>query len=243
MKKIILTLVSLLLLSSCANQASVLTKLNEEIEAIASSFFRLEASNHKKYYSYYIEPTMSIKESTASSSLIVSGGTQIVMNLNISAVITERYYDLNPKSIERRINQTNLISEIEGAYVDKFSQSWDYRLSVYQVNDFYIVYLRTPFVDLYANVFESDLVKVASQMMIISKSISIDEEKIVSNYSNRNEIDYIKEHLELFEIIVPENGRIEEILTGGKDPGIIEPTPTPEVESEGDSPEIDPNID
>ena len=240
MKKIIFILIAALLLSGC-NSQNTLNKLDQEINTIASSYFRIEASNHKKYYNYYIEPTMRVKESTQASSMLISDSNEIIMNLNIATVVANKYYNLSPQGLEERIVQDNLIKEISGEYVDKNQNKLNYRLRVYEVDDFYIAYLKTPYADLYANVYLGDLIKVSSQMLIIAKSLSINEEKIISENSNRSEIDYIKEQIELFEIVVPENGRIEEILQGANS-GLLEPTPTPEI-TEGEDPELNPEVD
>ena len=49
-------------------------------------------------------------------------------------------------------------------------------------------------------------------MLIIAYSVEIDEKAVIDKYSAKDVIDYTKEQVNLFEIIVPKDGRLEELI-------------------------------
>ncbi len=58
----------------------------------------------------------------------------------------------------------------------------------------------------------AEIMTVAGEMLKIARTISIKEEEIISHYSSKEVIEYEREQLQLFEVMIPENGRIDEML-------------------------------
>ena len=75
-------------------------------------------------------------------------------------------------------------------------------------------YAKTDLLEFYAISGELQALQVAETMMRIARTVKVDREAVVSTYSARQEIDYERKRLELFQNVVPENGVIDELFEG-----------------------------
>ncbi|MFI3284544.1 MAG: hypothetical protein R3Y57_05625 [Erysipelotrichaceae bacterium] len=213
MKKLGLFVALVSLLTGCASNN--IDQLETKIQEIASSVYTIEVSNYKEYYDYYVNPGLKVVDSTKLSSLIQAGDNYIVLNINVSNVVNEEYYNEVNIGLKPVSSLENVVTYFDGQFLNIDDEMIDYKLVVYLIDGTYMVYLNTTYVDLYSILPQSDITLTACEMMIMAKSVQIEYETIASDYSNINQIDYVKEQIKLFEVVVPESGRIEEILLEG----------------------------
>ena len=210
MKKII-TLLCLLLLVGCAeNPSNLEDRLAVSVEAIALAPISDLADNNKPLYSYYIEPSVGRRTSTQTGNVFLYNGTEFVMNLNIASVINARFYidELN----HTKSNLKAMITQ-DGIYFDHNDLQFSYFLSIYALdNGKYFIDLDLAYVNFYAYAEYANIEDLVIMMFKIGKTVDIKADKIIMNYSSKPSMEYVKEKLELFEIIIPDSGRIEELM-------------------------------
>lgn len=241
MKKIILLLI-LLLLTGCAssNISANLDNLFSSIDNISNH----STNNILKYYSYYLPSDMGEKEVTSDSITLIYGESTIVMNLNIADIINERYYSDVKLADDGFYNETNLVYENTGTYTLKDETVKEYLYKLYDYNEYYALYLKTSDNVFYGNVAKGEVKEVTRHLLIIAKSISIESDLIVSDYSSKDIIDYQKKQLDLFNTQKPASGSLSEMLTDEATVGNQTDEPTDETTSdETNNEQVDENVD
>lgn len=176
-----------------------------EVEAVSPG-------NRKGFYSYYIEPSVGRIDSNISSNIFEKGNVKFVMNLNVSNIINSKYYS-DAMIDSNTVTKKDLLFSINGKYVDYLGKEYDYNCDVYQFDNLYYLSFISKYMNFYTVGSQTDLITVAQEMLKISKTIEVSEDEIISHYSSKETIEYKKEALQLFEVIVPENGRVDEMLS------------------------------
>lgn len=210
MKKFVLILITSFLLSGCTYQTSfnVQDALNEEI-ASAEAAAVFSPNMNKEYYSYYLYPYVGRHKSTQTANVLNYHGTQFVMNLNISSLINQEYYQ-DAASEEYAIG--NLIASSNGEYIDYWSDTHTYQADIYEQNDYYIVVFTTDTVEFYAVTGPIMATKLSGIMLKMARSVKTDQAAVITAYSYSKTVDYQNEKIELFKSVSPESGRIEELF-------------------------------
>lgn len=203
MRKFGLALLCLFMMSACS--------VNRDVDAIIKSSLSrpLPAGvNHTKtYMKYYLSPEFGIKASTDISTLIRVEDTEIMMNLNVSEIVANRYY--NDKERRLRVNDTlENVTRKEGSYLDANDVQRAFNLSVIALEGSQALVLENGLVDLIAIVNDSNINYVLDAMIVIMRSVEVNEDSIVANYSNKEIIEYNTIHEDFFEQTVPEAGSL-----------------------------------
>lgn len=201
-----------LLLAGCTIQSNVDLQ-NEITEAIAtSSTYTIHTPNiSKSFYSYYLPAYIGRMQSTSSGNILNDRGRQFVMNLNVSSIINSNYYTEATSSLNAN-SLSDPIANIQGEYTDMNEISHSYYLSVYKVDYQYLLELRSDTVEFYSISDALSTIQLAQDMYEIARSIDVDTNEVLATYSNKDTIDYKSEKIELFEQLVPESGRVEELF-------------------------------
>ncbi|MEG0404001.1 hypothetical protein [Anaerorhabdus sp.] len=211
MKRICLILVVFLLFGCTQSTQSFQERIQEEFDFVNTQT-TVEGNNRKEFYSYYIEPSIGKFSSNPSNNIFSKDGVQFVMNLNVSKIISQKYYTdaLNSQDV---VNTENLLFQITGQYDDFDLNSYDYICDVYQYDNLYVLLLETQFMNFYTVGNENEVISAAGEMLKIARTIEVHSDKIISAYSSKEAIQYKKEALNLFEVAVPENGRVDEMIS------------------------------
>lgn len=237
MKKLLLLLCLLSLCGCSVKNHDVADHLGERLEALAKAPIEDLADNNKPLYRYYIEPSVGRRTSTETSNVFVYNGREFLMNLDIAAVINNRFY--KEAAFEKRLDRSAMIAQ-EGTYVDYNDLEFRYLLEVYDYEDLYFIVLDMAYVNFYACCEYAEIEDLVLMMMKIGKTVEVNAEQVVAAYSSKQTTEYVKEKLDLFEVVIPDSGRIEELL------GIsLEDTEETDEAQEGteEYPEDDSNID
>lgn len=209
MKKIIL-LILLICLSACSNNINFETELKKAVEEeVALKAF--SPDNSKTYFRYYTEPDVGNVYSDQTSNVFLYNDTKFIMNLNVSSIINNKYYN-NEIVKDIQLNDEFKLFDFNGEYVDYKNNTYPYKVDVYKVNDTYYIKLNSQYVSFYANGNEINIINVSRKMIRIAKSINIYEDEVLANFSSKETIEYTKETIQLFDVIVPVNGKIQDII-------------------------------
>lgn len=204
LRKLAALLLSLLVLAGCQAEA-----VNFEASLKQSLSRPLAAStNHNKpYFKYYLPPNVGVKASTQQGSLLDLDGVKMMLNLKVSQVVIGQYDD-KKESIKKPEDDRLVFSDF-GAYIDKNEEEWQYTINVYQFKDNqYAIILENEYLELVSLASEENYEFILEHMMVILKSVEVEEEKIFAAYSNKEIIEDKAIHEDFFEHVIPEDGSL-----------------------------------
>lgn len=212
MKRILILLLICLCLSGCASVNSA--TLKEDVEKTLSNFNNinsLHANNTLTYFSYYLPSDMQEIECNDNYSLVGYNDAKIIVNLNIASIISSKYFKYSQND-DGFFNNEHLFLTKSDNYSNIFGQNKEYKISIYNYEKEFIVYLVNSDAVLYGYCDEYDLVELVRHMIVISKSIDVDRNRVIDNYSSKDIVNYQKEPLNLFNVIIPTEGTLEELV-------------------------------
>ena len=210
MKRLIYTLLGLLVLTSsgCARKVPFADQLDTTIAKTLA--VTIPFTNHRKpTISYYVPTNVGVLEQQETSSVFVLGESEFLFTLNITNIING-----NEQPSDRGIDTSTAIYTNDGVYSDVSGTDHSYTLSILDMGGAYYVLLDTPKISFYGltNAIECDTVVEA--MIRILKSAEIQDDTIIATYDREEAAKSEKIELDLFDEIIPENGRLEEIVAG-----------------------------
>ncbi len=211
MKKLLCLILSAFLLSSCTVKTTI--DLQSEIESslASASEAKIFASNiNKPLYSYYLPPSIGRNKSTQNSSVLNDRGRKFIMNLNVASIIQEKYYSETDETQTNDFQDT--IVKCVGEYIDVDEETHAYEVSIYEMNGYYVTVFHSDVVEFYSVLDALSTCDIVKDMLRIARSMRVDTDAVIQAYSNKKTVDYKSEKIELFEQIVPESGRIEELF-------------------------------
>ena len=223
MKKIVVGIVLVLLLTGCSkvserfvvNQASI--ALDDAIVSAISTHTNID----KGFISYYLEPFIGRRDGNASNSVFIIDGEEVVLNVDVPSIITAKYYasDLSGEGGFRTGDSfPNLVLEKEGSFFSGSGLIREFQCRIYQpTEEKYGILIQTSNVMMYAEVPYAKLSNTIYHMMRILRTVRVDEEKVVTAYSQKEMMNYHKETLEIFQTLYPEDGTLHDMLNDNPD--------------------------
>ena len=218
MKKIIAFLLCILL-CGCASKIDIQNRLDEVFAEDGSArFFR--KNNYSRYIDYYVpSDTYETKVDTLSSNYEFSNA-RIVMNVNVSGIISAKYYPEKVFLDEGVFDSSRLVYEKTSEYLNSNEEYNPYRYQVYEYEDRYLVYFLSRDLVFYGYCDGYDLDGISSKILTIAKSADVKRDDVVANFSSKDVIDYEKKQVNLFETIMPVNGNINDFLLTPEDSSV-----------------------
>ena len=211
MKRLFVVLL-LVMMCGCAYNKDI----NTELDSLLSDTNKI-VSNHPnnslEYYDYYLPSDMG-EVSFDQESLVLSYlDNKIVINININDVVNNKYYPEQYLINSSLLDQNKLVYSKSGKYLTIKDIERDYILNLYQNNDYYVIELITS--DLtYITSSKAYIKDIAKHLFTIAKSVDLDEELIIADYSDKNIVDYKKKQIDLFDSTRPTSGDLSEMLIG-----------------------------
>ena len=239
MKKIILIILSMFMLMGCTNENDNKNILINDLKELAHDSISFINNHSKKLYSYYVIPSMTSDSINDTSSIIKYEDKTITLNIEVNNILNQQLYSNEDKVKQLKIKGTRVLM-IDDLLIDYNNEPVNYYFEIYRLNDEYLLSLRTKFFILESIQKQSDVEIIAKMMMTVAKSVNIDIDQIILDYSNKIEIYTEKEVIELYKPLAPENGPISEILAdsqikeyldnvNGESPDEVIPDTTPEA--------------
>lgn len=210
MKKILILLCVFCLCGCSASNGDLKSRLESRLAQLAHAPIQDLADNIKPLYRYYIEPGIGRRQSTQTSNVFVMNDQEFVMNLDIASVINTRFYD---QVLYNQSADPDAWIGLEGTYLDYNDLVFNYTLSIFSLEDGqYFIDLSMAYVNFYAVTEYAGIINLVTEMMKIGKTVDVSSEKVIATYSSKQSTEYVKEKLDLFEVVIPESGRIEELM-------------------------------
>lgn len=186
-----------------------------EIDAILaenSAPKNIRQNNAVGYFSYYLPSDMSDGECDSTGCVMYYENSKILVNLNISSIINSKYYPDNSFGDEKIFADDKLVYEKKGTFINIESVNKSYLLRLYDYEDYYQIHLTSSDVNIYAYAYLNNVSETIKHIFLVAKSVSVKSSEIISEYSNKEVIDYQKKKLNLFEYIIPPEGKIDDLL-------------------------------
>lgn len=206
MKKLFLCFL-VLIMCGCTKVSDVKGEVDSLIKTMSDEKINLVANHRKKYYSYYVPSNVSNIESTDTHNIFEYNGVDIMLNLNIADIITYNIYSQKKEDSEIFENELIIYNRKNLVYANK-----EYDLAIYKFNENYVIRLDNDDIVMASSMKENYVVNTLRQMIMIASSVTVNYDEVIDNFSNKDFIDFEKEQVDLFKIVVPKDGRIEELI-------------------------------
>lgn len=209
--KFIKVLLIIFLLSGCSNiydQNIKTYDLNSELDDIFSNTNKSEAllNNYSKYMDYYLPYEVEEDSCDSLSSVYTLGNGKLVMNINVSGIINGKYSD------DGFFDENKKIYSSISYFVNRDDNNEKYTFCLYQYEDDYLLYFIDKEIIFYGYTYSNEVVLMAQKIFDIAKSISISDEDVIDAFSSSETIDYQKTYVNLFQTVMPTEGRIDEFI-------------------------------
>ncbi len=218
MKKRCLLFLLCLFLASCQGRISDIEELDAVIDAELAGATVYRQDHNGAYFDYYL-PSDIYEVSSKKDAVILSfNDEKILMNLNITSIIARQDADLDNYLLEEGFYaKEDEIYYREGHYLDFDQDECAYVYAIYDVDGRHLAILKTDDMTYYAYT-GNDLALITKRLFMLAESASVDRDLVVNDYANVDMIDYRREQVNLFETIVPQEGRLEDIVIDTPEP-------------------------
>ena len=205
-----------LILSACTSSENVYEQIDKifENDGINETYRK---NTYSKYIDYYVPSDIHEFQSGFLSSAYDYNNSKLIMNINISGIVNQKYFSDNPFSTEGFFDENKLTYEKKGLYANSGGKLTEYIYQIFQYEDYYLTYFYSQDVILYGYCTKSDLAGMSSRILLMAKGANVKTDDILNNFTSRDVIDYEKKQVNLFETIMPVNGNINEFIIGGED--------------------------
>ena len=213
MMKFIKVLLICLLLSGC----SIIEKRSLDDILSDTSYSKARVNNYSKYVDYYEPSDIHELESDEISTVFELNNSKIIMNVNVAGIINSQYHkdlalvDDGFFDIDKQIYDKNSF------YYDRDNKEIYFFYRLYDYGDVYLMHLANSFVNIYGYCEAKDLELMTSKIYDLLKSTDVDTASILVNYSSRDVIEYHKSTVNLFETVMPVQGRIDDMMITDKE--------------------------
>lgn len=211
MKKLFLILL-VFLISGCSLPSDDNIKNSLENYFASYDHSSIKPNNRLKYFSYYL-PSDVYEESYDDDYVVMKfGDSRILMNINVADLINVEYYKDAYPTREKFFDSSHLLYSCQGVFDDGSGGYINYSFDIYLYENDYLSSLKTDEMCFYAYGKKNDAVECSKHLLLIARSINMDKEAIVSQYSFKETIDYEKKQVSLFDHLIPTEGRLEDIV-------------------------------
>jgi len=215
LKKIICILLCLLTISGCVSNDTkdFESQVNEGLKEAASTNSNVGPNNYTKYFTYYLPSDMTEDICDETYAVLEFYGFPIVMNLNISNMINSKYFSDVKLSSDNYFDSEKLLYTNKGNLTTKKNGEIEYLINIYTRDDtsVYIEFV-TPCMSFHSVCLNGMLKEIIRHIALMVQYINVDEELVLKNYYDRDLIDYEKKNVDLFDRIIPANGRLDEMI-------------------------------
>ncbi|MEA5026253.1 hypothetical protein SDC9_116901 [bioreactor metagenome] len=184
------------------------------METAVNNTFSEQASDyqnmHKTLYSYYLPDHVGKRASTAYSNILISDNYDVLMSLNASAVIIDKYYEASAvKAITTY--DIALYSEVfSGTYSD--GRKTEISVSIFKFDSSYYLLVKAEYFSFLSNCPLAEMPIIVKDIIRVARSTTTDQTAILTAYSKKENINYQQETTTLFSQSIPENGTLAEML-------------------------------
>lgn len=210
MRKFLILLV-FLLVGCVATPEETKPKIDQAIEIAIQAKTPTVINQNTPYYSYYLPTHMGRRFVNEVAAILVSNQTEIVLQLDVPSIISQRFYKNNVKTQENSEVIKNYFYEYSGTFIGEDGKTHPFSLRVSQMDDQYIIYIQSDQFILSSSAALSKVKPIVNDMIVVMRSASANKDKVISAYSNKQVINYQQQVLEIFEQVAPESGTLADM--------------------------------
>lgn len=202
-----------ILLCSCS------LSTNQSLDSIFNNTSPSNArvNNYSTYVDYYEPSDIYEVDADETSVIFELNDSKIIMNINIAGIINNRYYNDEVLKDEGFFDNNKLVYNKESYYLDEESNQIPFFFNMYDYEDIYLMHLSNCFINIYGYCNKKDSELMASKIYNLLKSCDVDTAGVLANYSSRDVIEYHKSTVNLFETVMPVEGRIDDMMIEEKE--------------------------
>lgn len=172
----------------------------------------VRANNITKYYSYYLPSDVQEEVKDSETVVLTYNNSQAVMNLNIPSIINNRFYTSYVLRDDGFFDDDKLVYTRESKYLDNNEDQISYIYNLYNYGDQYLIHFMSSIVNFYGYAYQNDVAGLTSKMLLIAKSVETNKDDVINDYSSKDVINYEKKQINLFDLVLPVNGKLEELF-------------------------------
>lgn len=213
-KILLIVLLMLPLNYGCSINAVNEDTIADKMQKATQEAFSQPAANYqnmnKSLYQYYLPISIGKRESTPYSTVLICDNYEVLMSLNASSVIIDKYY-ASSVSADTMTYDIALYSEVfTGTYSD--GKSMNLSVNVFNFNDSYYLLVKTHYFSFLTNCQLTEMPTILKDVIAIARSAKIDQTAVLAAYSKKESINYQQETMTIFSQAIPENGTLAEML-------------------------------
>lgn len=169
-------------------------------------------NNYSKYVDYYEPSDIHEIEADNTSVVFELNNSKIIMNVNIAGIINSQYYRDLALNDDGFFDEDKCIYNKSSYYYDKDGSEIHYFFNLYEYDGIYLMHLANNCINIYGYCEQRDIELMASKIYNLLKSADVDTSAVLTNYSSRDVIEYRKSTVNLFEAVMPVEGRIDDMM-------------------------------
>ena len=223
MKKILVALMTLLLLTGCSapSSTSSVQGITDVINRALTMEIPGEEFNNasKEYYSYYLPKSVGREDRDATSNIFSIYGNKAILNLDVAGIINSTYYE--EETVGTPLRDVDMLTNLKqirtGTCYNAAGEKIYYRIMVNMISeDTSYISLQTQDFIFVATcpVVETD--EMLFEMIRIIRSCLADRQMVADTYSNKNDSVERPTLVTLFRELLPETGKIVDYLDNWK---------------------------
>lgn len=209
-KKISLLFICILL-SGCVNNGDISSQLDNvyDNQKIISN----RTNNYTDYIEYFVPSDINEQEANHLSFSFDGDGFGFIMNINASNIINNEYYKDTSLIDEGFFDDERIVYRKDGSFNNIDGKLINYFSKVYQYSDNeYMLYFVTNELNFYGYSNGKRIGLLADKILQMAMTSTVNNEKILTDYSSLDVIDYEKKTVNLFENIFPVEGRVDDLM-------------------------------
>lgn len=199
------------ILCSCAVHNDLKQEL-DDVFAQTSETEKIRHNNFTRYVDYYLPSDVSEETADSLSSVMMYSRSRIIMDVNISGIINERYYEKLPLAEEGFFDNSRIFYAKEGTYKDDEGIDKEYIFRIYEYDGEYLLHFLSKDLIFYAYGERNDLIPLTSRIYLIARGAEVRTASVLADFSTIDVIDYHKKQVNLFETVMPVNGSISDFM-------------------------------
>lgn len=219
MRKIGLILLAVLLTGCSLTTNSIKARVAIALDRASEVRLTMNQNQNKTTYDYYLAPDIGRRESSLSSSVLFAHNANILMNLDIVSVLSDRFYETEGTDPLRKfiLNTTPVYQRSDDVLtIDKRLMTYVATISPVE-NNIVLISLQTRYFLFTAIAPFASAPDLLYDMLVVCRTATISEDQIILLYSNRETINYQKETLDIFSQLAPESGKVIDMISVDSD--------------------------
>jgi len=224
-KKILISILCLLLLSGCIKDTDFNSAIESIIEKATSVYIAPSSSNNceKRYYTYNDLMNICRIDSDEVYNVFCIDGNYCALNLDITSIISYKIYsDANENLLQSSVTFENPLFSKKGVYYNSSDETIPYSISISENDEAnYCIFIQTSEFQFISIVKKEECANILYDMIILLRTIKVDRTLVYTDYSDKSILSEDSKVISLFNIISQSGYLIDTIEKKDNDSGFI----------------------